>query len=146
MAYAGIDDMVERFGQTELIRLTTPDGQEMVAVNAGTIARALEEASALVDTYLRRRYLVPLGVAPREIVRATCAIARYDLSFGESREPGEQVRLAKKEAVDWLAQIAAGTVLLDLEEVQSGDDSYAQVSVRDGLSDNDATCWGRAWP
>lgn len=130
MAYASVQDMVDRFGQTEMIRLTTPDGAEMVSLDADAIARALEEASAQIDTYLRKRYLVPLSAAPYEIRRAACHMARYDLSMGENREPGEQVRLARKEVMDWLQQIASGAVLLDLDEVQSGDDSYAQVSTR----------------
>jgi phage gp36-like protein len=130
MPYATVQDMVDRWGQTEMIRLTTPDGTEMTTLDAAAIERAIAEASAVVDSYLRRRYAAPLAAAPYEIRRAVCVIARYDLSHGENREPGEQVRLQKKEVLDWLGEIAAGRVLLDLEEVQSGEDSYAQVSTR----------------
>ena len=131
MAYATVANMIERFGEVELIRLTTPDGQEMASFNADTITRALDEASGVVDTYLRKRYQVPLAVVPPEVRRAVCAIARYDLSLGESREPGEQVRLAKKESTDWLALVAKGDALLDLDEVRSGEDSYAQAATRE---------------
>jgi phage gp36-like protein len=84
----------------------------------------------LIDTYLRKRYQVPLAVAPAEISRAACMLARYDLSHGENKEPSEQTRLARKEVIDWLGQITRGEVLLDLAEVEPGDDSYAQMQDR----------------
>lgn len=144
MAYASVQDMVDRFGQTEMIRLTTPDGQEMVSYDGDAITRALEEASAQIDTYLRKRYAVPLAAAPYEIRRAACAMARYDLSHGEGREPGEQVRLARKEVMDWLGRIADGELLLDLDEVKSGEDSYAQASTRCGVFGGDPFGGGSA--
>ncbi|MDA8049967.1 MAG: DUF1320 domain-containing protein [Rhodospirillales bacterium] len=133
MLYASVDDMIARFGQAEIIRLSTADGAEMVAVVPDPIVRALGESSALIDTYLRRRYRVPLDVAPHEVRRACQIMAYYDLSSGAQKQPSAQAAADRKEVLGWLAEIAAGTVLLDLEEVTVGDESYAATSSRDTI-------------
>lgn len=122
--------MVDRFGQVELIRLTTPADQDMDTVQADPVLRALDEASALIDGYLRRRYQVPLDLVPAEVKRATCFLARYDLSQGENKEPSEQVVSARKETISWLTQVSKGEVLLPLAEVAPGDNSFARVQTR----------------
>ncbi len=130
MAYAAVSDMIDRFGQAEMIRLSTADGAPMVAVNPEPIARALDDASAIIDTWLRKRYRMPLTVAPPEIRRACCILARYDLSIGEQRNPAEQTIEDRKEVMSWLRAIGAGSALLDLDEVTVSDQSYATQSSR----------------
>ncbi len=143
--YASVQDLIDRYGETELVRLTTPDGADMDGIDTDRVEGALREACALVDTYLRKRYNVPLDIAPPEIRRATCVLTRYDLMHGDQREPTEQARLARKEVVDWLSDIAAGKVQLDLEEVAPGEDSYSQASTRRAPLSDDATVTGASW-
>ena len=130
MAYAGVQDMIDRFGQVEMIRLTTPADQDMDTVQADPVTRALEDASAVIDGYLRRRYQVPLDLVPPEIRRACCVLARFDLSTGDQREASERTTQDRKDAVAWLTQISKGDVLLPLAEVTPGDQSFAQVQTR----------------
>ena len=131
MAYAAISDMVTRFGQSEMIRLSVPQGQPMDAIFAPPITLALGDASDLIDTYAGKRYVVPMTASvPASIARACCILARYDLSTGDGRDVSEQVRLARKEAISWLEDIAAGKVQLPLDEVVAGDASFAQMSDR----------------
>jgi phage gp36-like protein len=131
MAYASVQDMVDVYGAAEMIRASTPDGAEAVAVVAAPIQAALDDASAIIDTYLRKRYRVPLDVAPPEIARACRTLARYDLSLGGERNPSEQVQKTRDEVMVWLDRIAMGKVVLDLSEVAPGDESYATYSQRD---------------
>ncbi len=130
MAYAGVQDMIDRFGQVEMIRLTTPADQDMDTVQPAPILRALDDASALIDGYLRRRYQVPLDLIPAEIGRAACVLARFDLSTGDNREASERTTQDRKDTVAWLTQISRGDVLLPLAEVTPGDQSFAQVQTR----------------
>ena len=129
MAYAEISDMVLRFGEVELTRLSVAEGQPLDAINTATVQRALDEASAQIDTGLRKRYQVPLDPAPDEVKRACCILARYDLAFGDGREPSEQMRLARKETIEWLVRIADGKLVLD-GGIPTGDESYSMVSDR----------------
>jgi phage gp36-like protein len=129
-AYATVSDLSTRFGETELIRLTTPSGQAMDTVVIEKAEAALADASAMIDTYLRKRYEVPLDIVPAEISRACCILARYDLSLGEDKLPPEQTKATRDETVGWLKLISLGQVLLDLTEVAAGDNSFAQASTR----------------
>jgi phage gp36-like protein len=113
MPYATASDMIARFGSTELIRMTTPEGQAMDAIDTAAVDRAIAEASGQVDSYLRTRYAVPLVAVPVEITGLTCRMARYSLAHGENREPTEQMRMARKEDIAWLEGIAKGLVTLD---------------------------------
>lgn len=146
MAYATIADMVLRFGEAELIRATTPDGAEAVAIIAAPVNVALAEASATIDGYLRNRYRVPLDIAPAEIQRACCMLARYDLSLGGERSPSEQTQKTRDETVQWLSRVARGEVVLDLAEMAPGDESFAaQQSRRPVFGTDGGGCGDGGW-
>jgi phage gp36-like protein len=134
MSYAAVSDMILRFGAAEMIRLTTPQDQDMVQVNPAPALLALGDADDLINSYVSKRYAVPLtpvpgGNIPPAINRASCVLARYDLATGDGKEPSESVRLARKEVIAWLEAVAAGRVLLALTEAP-GDDSFAIMSDR----------------
>lgn len=113
MPYATLADMQALYGQAEMVRLTAPEGDLDGPVVGAKADRALADATAIIDSYLGRRYAVPLP-APIDagIVRAACTLARYDLAHGEHREPTEQMRAARKDTIAWLEQLATGTAVL----------------------------------
>ncbi|MDI4664712.1 DUF1320 domain-containing protein [Xanthobacter autotrophicus] len=116
MSYATVTDMTSRFGDVEMLRVCVADGllpAEGEPMPTARIEQALWDASVLVDSYLRARYAVPVSPAPAELVRATCVLARYDLAHGGDREPSEQMRLARKEVLTWLADLGFGRVSLE---------------------------------
>ncbi|MCX5497323.1 DUF1320 domain-containing protein [Kaistia dalseonensis] len=108
MPYASLSDMVLKFGAIEMRRLSVADGDLPDAIEAPRIEGALADASLTIDTYLRRRYPLPLASNPDELNRACCVLARYDLALGGDREPSEQMRLARKEILAWLSDLAEG--------------------------------------
>lgn len=130
MAYATVQDMIDRFGASEMIRLSTPDGQTMDGVVVDRVERALAECSATMDSYMRQRYGTPLDIAPQE-VRTRCAdLARYDLATGDGKTPSDDTTKRADAALRWLRDVASGLVKLDLDEVAIGGESFAEVSVR----------------
>ena len=93
MQYATQQDLIDRFGERELIQLTDPDGASIAATK---VERALLDAHALADGKLSRVYAVPLEgcrkpapqpdnvhavdmVPPPQLVRIVCDVARYYL-------------------------------------------------------------------
>lgn len=130
MAYATPQDLVQRFGEQEIVRLTTPAGQELSGVGMEAAELALANASALIDSYVRRRYRTPIDVPPDEIRRVCQDIARYELSTGDGKLPGEEVKDRNRAALAWLRDISEGRVVLELDEVAAGDESYAQAQTR----------------
>jgi phage gp36-like protein len=113
MAYATVQDMIGRFGETEMLRLSSVDGELPDTVTAAPVEQAIADSDAVIDSYLRKRHAVPLSPVPQVITRASCILARYDLSVGGDRDPAEQVKNDRKDVVAWLTQIANGTVTLE---------------------------------
>lgn len=111
--YATVDDMKLRFGEVEMIRLSVADGDVPEAIVPGRIEGAIDDASKLINTYLRVRYATPVSPPPAELARAACVLARYDLANGGDREPTEQMRLARKEVLAWLDGLAKGDTSLE---------------------------------
>lgn len=145
MPYASVQDMVDRFGNTEVLRLSDPEDRSNEVIVAAKVELAIADAGALVDDYVRGRYLTPLAPAPASIVRATCVLARYDLAKGERTEPTEQMRLDRKEVISWLEGIAAGRVNLDVQPASgsaSSEGADARISDREAAFTNDTL---RGW-
>lgn len=108
MAYATAEDLITRYGATEIARLSAADGASVVAVDPARCALALDDATALIESYLRARYQLPLDPVPREILAAACALARHGLAQGGGREPSDQIKAARDETIAWLKQLASG--------------------------------------
>ena len=128
--YGSVADMIGRFGAAELIRLTTVSGTPADTLDAAKVNRALDDASALIDSFVRRRYKTPLSPVPAEVSRAAAILARFDLSTSEDATPSETAKDMRKEVLEWLNRLRDGTVLLDAAENVSGDESYATMQER----------------
>lgn len=112
--YATVTDMIARFGETHLIRLSRPEDRSAETVDAEKIERALSDVSGVIDGYIRGRYLVPIASPPVEIIRAACVLARYELAQGEHMEPSEEMSKARKETITWLENISKELINLDV--------------------------------
>lgn len=112
MTYAIQQDMIDRFGEDEIIQLTDRDG--LGVVNTDVLDRAFEDAQDLIDSYLRKRFTLPLSSVPRILKGIACAIARKKL-FDDGAP--EEVTNNYKEAVDQLKQISKGQMDIGLDEI-----------------------------
>lgn len=107
MTYATQSDMSDRFGAVELAQLT--DRVNGAVIDATVLGRALTDADAEVDSYLARRYSLPLASTPVVVVRIAADIARYRLY--DDAAP-TQVRQRYEDAVSLLKRMASGDVQL----------------------------------
>lgn len=112
--YATVTDMIARFGETQIIRLSQPEDRTAATVDEEKVNIALADASAVIDGYIRGRYFVPISVPPAEIVRATCILARYDLSDTERSSPTEEMSKGRADVIKWLESISKELVNLDV--------------------------------
>lgn len=117
MIYATVQDMIDRFGEPEMIQLT--DADDLAAVKPARIELKLGDAHALADGYLGRVYALPLTgcakpvgvgavehVPPPQLTRAVCDIARYYLY--DDLAPESEVYRRFKQATAELQAIADG--------------------------------------
>ena len=105
MAYADTDRMVEVFGLDEMLQLTDAETDALSETDAAKIRTALEDASALIDGYVRVRYSLPLNPPPALLVRVCCDIARFYLYRDK---PTDTVKEAYRQWLDILKQISTG--------------------------------------
>lgn len=111
MPYATKQNMIDRFGEQLLIELTDRVTPLTNAIVDSVLNAALDEASALIDSYVSRRYDLPFSSAPL-VLRSTCeTIAFYKLHRGRH---AEETRKEYEDALDFLRQLSTGTAILDV--------------------------------
>ncbi|MCH8500154.1 MAG: DUF1320 family protein [Marinobacter sp.] len=131
MSYASHADMIERFGEAELIRLT--DRDHTGAIDTDVLDRALLDAAAEIDGYLAARYQLPLTSTPLVLVRVCADLARY---FLHDDNLPETVEARYKAALDLLKRLASGQVSLGLSESGESPESNDGAEMQSG---------GRIW-
>ncbi|MEX2480200.1 MAG: DUF1320 domain-containing protein [Gammaproteobacteria bacterium] len=112
MPYATQAQLTDRYGETMLIELTDRGETPIGAVDADVVERALADTDALIDGFLKGRYLLPLAATPALLVDLALAIALYKLHRNVA---SEKVRRDYDDALRVLRDIAAGTVRLDVD-------------------------------
>lgn len=115
--YATVEDMVERFTETQIMRLSDPSNHAAEAIDRDRVEVALRDATALINDYARRYYQVPLTPLSGDqlddsIIRSTCQLARHDLAQSDHTEPSEEMEKAVKKVMGWLEAI--GKRLIEL--------------------------------
>lgn len=111
MGYAAKQDMIDRFGEDELIQLT--DRNNAGVIDDAVLNGALADADAQIDPYLASRYSLPLAGTPVVIKRVACNLARYFLYDDAATE---QVQKAFDQGISFLKSISKGEVSLGLDD------------------------------
>lgn len=107
MSYCTIQDLIDRFGEAELIQLT--DRQRTGIIDDGVVSRAISDATAEIDGYLAGRYTLPLETVPAALTRIACSIARYHLYDARATE---QVSKNYDTALSFLRSVAKGNIAI----------------------------------
>lgn len=115
MTYATQTDLEDAFGAAEILQLADRDQDGVI--DDGVVAAALARADSVIDGYLGGRYALPLATPyPPVIVATACDLARYWLYDNAATE---RVREGFEDAINWLKDVAAGKVLLQLPAARS---------------------------
>lgn len=128
MAYVTQQDLIDRFGSAELIQLTDRTNRPATTIDATTVAAAISDAETMADSYLAKRYALPLSPVPDVLVPVVANMARYNL-HGERAEKDGAVYRNYKDALAWLKDVANGIVQLEAEGVASAQAAGGQVQV-----------------
>ena len=110
--YATQQDMINRFGEEELILVTDRDGSANAIVDA-VLDQALLDASAEIDGYLGGRYKLPLLTVPAVLTRICCDIARYLLN---DERATEQLQARYQDSIKFLRSLGKGELSLGLPD------------------------------
>ncbi|EJQ5670124.1 DUF1320 family protein [Salmonella enterica] len=116
MLYASAQDMRDRYGNLDdLLRQPGTDD-----LNERKLTQALNDAGALVDSYLSAKYSLPLAVVPQVLVQHCCTVAFYYLC---DEQPSEQARDRYREALTWLREVKNGGIPIGVDETGSAPES-----------------------
>jgi len=133
MTYCVAQDLIDRFGDDELISLTDRNGFGVIDNNV--LSQAISDASAEMDGYLGGRYQLPLATLPQMLLPLCCNIARYKLY---DQQASEQVTKRYNAATKFLFSVSKGEISLgvdalgvkaqstDLATMQSGGSVFAR--------------------
>lgn len=122
MSYATQADLTERFGTDELEALA-PDG--MGGIDATRTSAAIADAVAEMNSYLGRRYSVPVVNGGPVLLACCCDIARFYLY---TSSPTEEVQQRYQSRVAWLKDVAADRATLGAAEEAADDDTGRAIS------------------
>jgi len=115
MSYAAQSDLIERYGEDMLVDLTDRVTPPAGAIDASVVDAALANTDALIDGYLKGRYHLPLATTPALVKDIAIAVAIYKL---HRNQVSDKIATDYKDALRALAQIATGTVRLDVAGVE----------------------------
>ena len=114
MSYVTSDDVQERLGEQALIELT--DDASGGSADLDKVEEAIDGAEGEVNSYLGRRYAVPVDLAAHSMIAEVLKSFVLDLVEHRlhSRRPpvSEDVRRKRSEAVAWLIRVADGDIVL----------------------------------
>ena len=109
MSYLTRDELIGRFGETEIVRLERNIAKTDGA-NPPTSEQAISDAVEMVNGYIAVQYPLPLPVTTEPVKRAVAVVARYYLY---KDKPTEIVRLDYEDVMSWLKNIATGKAVLN---------------------------------
>lgn len=115
MSYATLQQLIDRFGEDMLVEVTDRADPPANEIDSSVVDRALADADALIDGYLKGRYLLPLASTPPLVCDLALAIAIYKM---HRNVVSEKISDDYNAALKTLAQIAAGVVRLDVAGVE----------------------------
>jgi phage gp36-like protein len=120
MPYCTQADLETRYSTAMLVALSDRGATPTGTVDAAFVARAIADAAALIDGYLKGVYALPLAATPAVVTDLALRIAIYYL-HGQSVP--DKIRQDHEQALRQLRDIAAGVLKLDaagLEPAPSG--------------------------
>ncbi len=128
MAYATLQQFIDRFGEQMLIELTDRADPPAGAIDETAVTRAQKDADALIDGYLKGRYKLPLTSTPDLLVNLELDIGIYKMHRNVA---SDKIAADYKAAITTLQQISNGTIRLDVDGIEPAASGATGVQVTD---------------
>lgn len=109
MTYATQQDMIDRFGDREVIALSDRDNNGVIDVPV--LLAGLVAADNEINAYLAGAYSLPLSITLPIVRDFACDISRYRLCSAEVVQTDE-VRDRYKDAIKFFEKVASGKISL----------------------------------
>jgi phage gp36-like protein len=128
MTYCTLDQLTDRYGEPMLVDLTDRAAEPTNEIDTEVIDRALADADAVIDGYLKGRYLLPLASTPPLLCDLAQVIAVYKLHRNAA---SEKIRKDYEDAMRSLREIASGAIRLDVAGIEPASSGTSGVRTSD---------------
>jgi phage gp36-like protein len=125
MAYATQQDIIDRYGEDALYVAADRDNND--AIDTAAVNRALDDATDEINTYIGKKYQLPLPVVPTVLVRVCVDIALYRMSFSTALT--EEKRKRYDDTVRLLKAIALGEASLGYDDGSSAEPTAGEAEL-----------------
>lgn len=115
MAYTDLVQLTDRFGERALIGLTDRGDVFTGTIDTDVIDRAITDAAAVIDGYLKARYQLPLAAVPALVSDVAAKITYYNLHTNVVPDKTDR---DYHDAIALLKEISRGLVQLDVAGVE----------------------------
>lgn len=112
MSYTTKQEMIDEFGEIELVQLTDLADPPAGAIDDVRLARALGAAEDTINGYLGGRFALPFASPPAILGQLARDITRYRLY---KDHPSDEVAARNDKAIKFLELVAKGTVSLGVD-------------------------------
>lgn len=109
--YCTLDDIKALVAEDKLIKLT--DDEKKGIVNTTVVDAIIGNASAVIDSYLQERYVLPLASTPPVITAYCVAISIYRIFYRREKVP-EPVAAEYENTIEKLEKMATGDISLGI--------------------------------
>ncbi|CAA0097624.1 Uncharacterised protein [BD1-7 clade bacterium] len=117
--YATQAAIESRYGKDELLIIADDDLND--EIDTAKVNRALQDADDEIDSYIGKRYPLPLATVPGILTRVAVDIAIYRLSMGTHQS--EEKRQRYEDAISLLAKLARGDIALSIDSHNDNQDT-----------------------
>jgi phage gp36-like protein len=105
MPYCTKQNLIDKFGEPELVQLTNPDSVSATTIDDTVLNNKIAAADARINRYITA-YL-PLANVPADFEQIACDITRY---FLYKDMPTDHVKREYDNAIAYLEKVAAGKI------------------------------------
>jgi phage gp36-like protein len=112
MTYCTLQDLIDRFGEQRLVQLTDKINKPATTIDAVTVAKHIGDAVSMINSYVAKRYAVPLTFVPEALTKVAVDLAWYYLR-GDAVEKDDPAAIAFRDAIKWLENVSKGLIIIE---------------------------------
>ncbi|KQZ14306.1 hypothetical protein ASD44_09645 [Mesorhizobium sp. Root554] len=124
MAYCTLAQLTDRYSERMLLDISDRGDAPVEAVDVALIDRAIADADALIDGYLKVRYALPLASVPRLVTDLSLRISIY---YAHAHVAADKIKADYEAALRTLRDISTGMIRLDIEGVEPAASGASEV-------------------
>lgn len=131
MPYSVKADIQKQISDVELAQISSDSGS---VIDDNVINKAIVDADSIIDSYIAKKYTVPLVTVPARINQLSVTIALYLLFSRRSSRQGMDATIEKNydDAIRFLELAAKGTVTIGIDPPPaSSSDQSAEFKAND---------------